>query len=163
MRKLLLWLPPKERVTLVCPWPSPDTGLSAKISMSKFSYPSSFGSNIKGKHPIYFFKETFVLMSAVNIVSGRIVCGKASWHHSTERDVSLLANTKISEHSLLFYGFYHQFLVVLEGTCKLRCGRVFTPTTQNEALQFLKVLQKANSIREITTKRIIQMIFGNHE
>ena len=60
-----------------------------------------------------------MLIAAVRIVSGRIVCGKASGQHSTERDGALLANNEISEHHLLFYSFYHHIVVVLEGTCKL--------------------------------------------
>jgi hypothetical protein len=98
--------------------------------------------NLKEKHLIIVFNETFVLIAAVKIDNGHIVCGKASWQHSTERDGTLLASTEISKDSLLFYGFYHQIVVVLEGTCKLRCGRVFTPTTQNDVKQFLNVLQK---------------------
>ena len=83
-----------------------------------------------------------MLMSAIAIDSGQISCGQASWQHSTERDGALLASTALSKDSLLFYGFYHQIVVVLEGTYKLRCGRVFTPTTQNDVKQFLNVLQK---------------------
>jgi hypothetical protein len=52
--------------------------------------------------------ESFIL-SAIAIDSGQIICGKASWQRSTEREGALSANTKISEHSPLFYCFYHLF------------------------------------------------------